>query len=64
MENSIDQAVPMKSDECFVDGIHTFTLDPINAGIAQIMANIQINAAIITVTSVVRLPVTPVNICQ
>lgn len=42
--------------------IHTFTLDPINAGTAQIMANIHIKAAIITVASVVRLPVTPVNI--
>lgn len=42
--------------------IHTLTLDPINAGTAQIMANIHIKAAIITVTSVVRLPVTPVNI--
>lgn len=41
--------------------IHTFTFDPINAGIAHIIASIHINAAIIIVTSVVRLPVTPVN---
>lgn len=41
---------------------HTLTLDPINAGNAQIIANIHMKAAIITVTRVVRLPVTPVNI--
>lgn len=44
--------------------MHTLTLDPINAGIAHIIANNHINAAIKTVTNVVRLPVIPVNISK